>query len=166
MAGRTAQVVDVRDVQRRRSASVLTTSRGVKAGGGLPTSVVAFVEEAERMLARSRAALRTDDAVVFAYRAALRTAGAAIENTMLSRKRRPRGSAWDRLDTVLPELAEWAELFRVHGRFANRVGMGLDSNVSQEHVDRIYADAERFLDEVRGQLGYVVGLGGDNSVTA
>ncbi|MCG7258914.1 MULTISPECIES: SAV_6107 family HEPN domain-containing protein [unclassified Corynebacterium] len=114
-----------------------------------------FLDEAERQLELSRSELREPEAIVFAYRAALRAAGALIEWEMATRKRRPSGSAWAKLRVLRPDLEEWAETFEVHARAASRAGLGLNRGLPENARGTIYRDACELVDLARGAVNYL-----------
>jgi hypothetical protein len=118
-------------------------------------SPAAFVEEAERLLERSRSEDRPEDRITWAYRAALRAAGAVIQTARKKRRRLPSGSAWVRLRTLSPDMSEWAAEFDEQARYVARVEMGLEHGLAPEAADRIYARACDFVDAVRIRTGYL-----------
>lgn len=118
-------------------------------------SAQSFIEDAERQLERSRLASRVDDQVVFAYRAALRAAGALVQDAMVGRKRSPRGSAWEKLRFLQPDLREWVALFESYARLASRAGMGLESGMNPVVARKLYEDAARFVDVARSETNYL-----------
>lgn len=111
-----------------------------------------YIANAEQQLEYARSETRGPDALVYSYRAALRSAGALIEWGMRDRKRRPTGSAWAKLRKVQPEYSEWADVFEAHARLASRAAMGLESDVSEVVVRAFYHDAVDFLSAVRGTV--------------
>lgn len=111
-----------------------------------------YITAAEQQLALARAEASGQDAVVFSYRAALRAAGALIEDGLTGKKRRPQGSAWSKLRAVYPEFSEWADVFEVYARLASRAGMGLEKEISEMAVERIYRDARALVDAAKGQV--------------
>lgn len=118
-------------------------------------SARSFADDAERQLEKSRLAGRVDDQVVFAYRAALRAAGALVQTSMRGRKRSPRGSAWEKLRALRPELRDWIVIFEGHARLASRAAIGLESGMAPSSAQKIYDDAARFVDFVRAETGYL-----------
>ena len=124
-------------------------------GGRKVVSARSFIEDAERQLERSRLTSRVDDRVVFAYRAALRAAGALVQDAMVERKRLPGGSAWEKLRALQPELREWVALFESYARLASRAGMGLESGMNPAVAQQLYDDAARFVDFAREQTNYL-----------
>lgn len=146
---------DAADPQRPwREEGAVDRGRGA---GALPrygarTSVAAFLAEAERQLDLSRVAEDRDIAVVHAYRGALRAAGAVIQDRRGQRKRQPAGTAWVKLRTLAPEYADLAAQCERHGRFVNRVDMGLERDVSAAVLAEVYRDSCTLLDSVRAEL--------------
>lgn len=119
-------------------------------------SAEAYVIEAERLLERSRAEVTPAERVTWAYRAALRAAGAVIEASQgQGRRRRVSGSAWSRLRTVDPDLVTWVDRFEVYARFVSRVEMGLEQGLRGTDADRMYDEVCRFVDMVRQRVGYL-----------
>lgn len=114
-----------------------------------------FLDEAERQLQLSRAELREAEAIVYAYRAGLRAAGALIEWEMASRKRRPSGSAWAKLRVLRPDLGDWVEKFEAHARVASRAGLGLSRGIPENARGTIYHDACDLVDLARGAVNYL-----------
>lgn len=114
-----------------------------------------FLDEAERQLELSRSELRESEAIVYAYRAALRAAGALIEWEMATRKRRPSGSAWAKLRVLRPDLEDWVKTFEVHARVASRAGLGLNRGLPENARGAIYRDACDLVDFVRGAVNYL-----------
>ncbi|WP_296213550.1 SAV_6107 family HEPN domain-containing protein [Corynebacterium sp. YSMAA1_1_F7] len=114
-----------------------------------------FLDEAERQLQLSRAELREPEAIVYAYRAGLRAAGALIEWEMASRKRRPSGSAWAKLRVLRPDLGDWVEKFEAHARVASRAGLGLSRGIPENARGTIYHDACDLVDLARGAVNYL-----------
>ncbi|WP_288801844.1 SAV_6107 family HEPN domain-containing protein [uncultured Corynebacterium sp.] len=115
-------------------------------------SAVSFLDDAERQLAASRQAERLDEALSLSYRAALRAAGALIEHKMAGRKRRPQGSAWDKLKMLDPAMEQRCQRFEVHARLASRADMGLEKNVNPLVVQKLYDQACVLVDEARAEI--------------
>ena len=89
--------------------------RGHRPGRAFHASAEAYIGEAERLLERSRSESAPAERVVWAYRAALRGAGAAIEAAGTvggGRRRRAAGSAWDRLRAAALGPVESRKLIR------------------------------------------------------
>lgn len=123
--------------------------------GAMRPSARTFVDDAERQLELSRACGKPDESVVHSYRAALRAAGALIEWAMRDRKRRPGGSAWDKLKVLDPTMTTWAATFEAHARLASRAGMGLERDLDPIIADRLYGDACALVDVARSRMGYM-----------
>lgn len=136
-------------------SNTTATTKVTRIAGRKLVSARSFIDDAERQLERSRLAGRVDDQVVFAYRAALRAAGALVQDAMQTRKRSPRGSAWEKLRSLQPDLHEWVKLFEGYARVASRAGMGLESGMDLNVAARLYEDAARFVDFVRDETGYL-----------
>ena len=127
------------------SARVARLTRAHRGGAALPET---FVIEAERLLERSRWEPELDGELTWAYRGALRAAGAIIQHA-------PAGSAWSRVRVLSDEFGDWCDVFERHARFVARVEMGLEAGLTREVVTEVYQDACEFLDEVRGAVGYL-----------
>lgn len=140
--GRTRQVDQTRQVGRAGRVRRTVSPRG-------------FLDDAERQLELSRAELRESEAIVYAYRAGLRAAGALIEWEMASRKRRPSGSAWAKLRVLRPDLDEWSEVFEKHARVASRAGLGLSQGIAPDSRGTIYRDACELVDVARSAVDYL-----------
>ncbi|MBC2680923.1 SAV_6107 family HEPN domain-containing protein [Corynebacterium anserum] len=123
--------------------------------GTMRPSAQAFIDDAERLLELARVCEKSDDSVVYSYRAALRAAGALIEWAMHKRKRYPKGSAWDKLRKLDPSMSTWAAHFEAHARLASRAGMGLERGVDPTVAEQIYRQACELVDVARGRLGYM-----------
>lgn len=116
-----------------------------------------FIIEAERLLELSRTDLVLEERLTWAYRAALRAAGAVIQFEKKKRRRLPPGSAWEKVRALTEDegLADWCARFAPHARFAAKVQMGLVPGLTEEAVADVYRDACEFLDDVRGRVGYL-----------
>lgn len=135
-----------------RQVARLSRSHGGKSA--LPET---FVIESERLLELSRTDLGLEERLTWAYRAALRAAGAVIQVERKGRRRIPPGSAWEKLRALSGEdgLTAWCERFAPHARFVAQVQMGLVPGLTEDAVAEVYRDACDFLDEVRGRVGYL-----------
>ncbi|HIW92707.1 MAG TPA: hypothetical protein H9870_13725 [Candidatus Corynebacterium avicola] len=133
-------------------ARVARLSRAHRGGAALPET---FVIEAERLLERSRWEPELDGELTWAYRGALRAAGAVIQHARKKRRRLPAGSAWSRVRVLSGEFGDWCDVFERHARLVARVEMGLEAGLTREVVSGVYQDACDFLDEVRGAVGYL-----------
>lgn len=127
----------------------------LRRSGRMPVSSGAYVDEAERLLERSRVERSPAERITWAYRAALRGAGAVLEELRTGRRRRTSGSAWSRLRTAAPDMSGWVDRFEIYARFVARVEMGLETGLRDSDADNIYAEACEFIDEVRGKVGYL-----------
>ncbi|WP_291480194.1 SAV_6107 family HEPN domain-containing protein [Corynebacterium sp.] len=124
-------------------------------GGSVPPET--FVIEAERLLELSRTDLVREERLTWAYRAALRGAGAVIQFARKKRRRLPPGSAWEKVRALAgdEEMEAWCRRFAPHARLVAQVEMGLVPDLSEERVTEVYQDACLFLDAVRGRVGYL-----------
>lgn len=138
-----------------RKVTVQEKQIGARARYSRSLGARGFLDEAERQLALSRAELREPEAIVYAYRAGLRAAGALIEWEMATRKRRPSGSAWAKLRVLRPDLEEWAETFEAHARVASRAGLGLSQGIPADSRGVIYRDACDLVDLARAAVDYL-----------
>ncbi|AHW64398.1 SAV_6107 family HEPN domain-containing protein [Corynebacterium glyciniphilum] len=136
------------------TGSVARMSRSHK-GGAVPPET--FVIEAERLLELSRTDLVREERLTWAYRAALRAAGAVIQFARKKRRRLPPGSAWEKVRALTgdEEMETWCLRFAPHARLVAQVEMGLVPELSEEQVTEVYQDACNFLDAVRGRVGYL-----------
>lgn len=110
-----------------------------------------FLTQAGDLLSQARAmaaAERWDQALEFAYQAGLRTAGARIADSAVSKRRRLPSSAWEQLAMVGASEKDWAERFRGYSRLRSRVASGLDGAPDEEVVVKLMALAAEFLAEV------------------
>lgn len=127
-----------------------------KTKGALRPNPVEFLMRAEAQLALADEASEQGDlprAVVYAYRAGLRAAGAVIDAERPARRRLPAGSAWLRLRAVRPDFGGWAESFEGYARLAERADIGLERDVTDSDFHRVYSDAVELLERVRMELG-------------
>ncbi|OLT51455.1 hypothetical protein BJF89_06960 [Corynebacterium sp. CNJ-954] len=124
-------------------------------GGAVPPDT--FVIEAERLLELSRTDLVREERLTWAYRAALRAAGAVIQFARKKRRRLPPGSAWEKVRALAgdEEMETWCRRFAPHARLVAQVEMGLVPDLSEAQVTEVYQDACDFLDVVRGRVGYL-----------
>lgn len=132
--------------------NVTRMSRSHRGGAAVPET---FVLEAERLLELSRTDLLREERLTWAYRAALRAAGAVIQFARKKRRRLPAGSAWEKVRVLSPDMSVWCDRFAPHARLVARVEMGLVPELSEEDVAQVYRDACDFLDEVRDKVGYL-----------
>ncbi|MEJ6548692.1 SAV_6107 family HEPN domain-containing protein [Corynebacterium sp. USCH3] len=136
------------------TGSVTGMSRS-RRGGAVPPET--FVIEAERLLELSRTDLLREERLTWAYRAALRAAGAVIQFARKKRRRLPPGSAWEKVRALAAddEMQGWCGRFAPHARLVAQVEMGLVPDLREEKVSEVYQDACDFLDAVRGRVGYL-----------
>lgn len=109
-----------------------------------------FLFQARELLDQARgyaADGRFDQALEVAYQSALRTAGARVAVSVVSRRRRLPTSAWERLALVGAEEKQWAEAFKSYSRTRARVASGLDVTPDEEYVYGLMQQAAQFLDE-------------------
>lgn len=138
-----------RTTDRATSAKVTRLRRG----GSPHVTAASYIDEAERLLERARREHQPAERIT--YRAALRGAGAAIEDVRTGKRRRTSGSAWARLRAAVPEMEDTVERFEVYARFVARVEMGLERELRLSDADSFYAAVCDFIDEVRGMVGYL-----------
>lgn len=126
-----------------------------RAGERFRVSPTGYLDEAERLLERSRNEDVPAERITWAYRAALRAAGAAIEDARTARRRRSGGSAWSRLREANPGLADWSDSFEVLARFVSRVEMGSETGLRDADADHFYGVVCSFVDEVRSRVRHL-----------
>ncbi|MGO1950368.1 MAG: SAV_6107 family HEPN domain-containing protein [Mycobacteriaceae bacterium] len=134
------------------ASTVARLSRSGRGGAALPET---FIIEAERLLERSRLEPDTEQQLTWAYRGALRAAGAVIQYARKKRRRLPAGSAWARVRVLAEDMDHWCDLFEKHSRLVTRTEMGLEPDLAESVVAEVYRDACDFLDDVRGMVGYL-----------
>ncbi|MDN5581585.1 MAG: SAV_6107 family HEPN domain-containing protein [Corynebacterium sp.] len=134
--------------------NVARMARSRRGGAVLPET---FVIEAERLLELSRTDLVREERLTWAYRAALRAAGAVIQFARKKRRRLPPGSAWEKVRALAgdEEMERWCDRFAPHARLVAQVEMGLVPDLGEHTVAEVYHDACEFLDAVRGMVGYL-----------
>jgi hypothetical protein len=131
----------------RPSESASATPPENAAGLGL-------LAQARAGLAEARFALDPGDRFRLAHLAALRMAAAlfAVRSRPATRPRRLR-SAWALVETVAPELSEWAAYFAGSAGTRAAVEAGAVSLVSERDADEQLLAAEQFLAAVERELG-------------
>lgn len=117
-------------------------TRGRQAGLSGQMTARGFVADAQRQMDLAAAAPTRDEAVVYLYRAALRAAGALIQERLAGRKRRPTGSAWQKLRKLRPDLGAMIDTFERHARLASRANLGLEQDLSPEAYLELLADVQ------------------------
>ncbi|WP_080794065.1 SAV_6107 family HEPN domain-containing protein [Corynebacterium pacaense] len=117
-----------------------------------------FLEKANILLDQARQYRRAGDlslALEFGYRSSLRTAGAIIAASPVSkRKRKPRG-AWNQLALVDGAAADWATELSAFSRIRSRASSGLEVNLSEEYIDGFLSRVGAFLDEGERGAGWL-----------
>lgn len=119
-----------------------------------------FLLAASALLADAREQLDAgadDLALESAYRAALRTAGAAItQSDVVAKRKRLPTSAWEKLALTGPRGSYWAEKFSGYSRVRGRVASGIELRPRKEDVDSLFALALNFYTETAGEQGGAV----------
>jgi hypothetical protein len=113
-----------------------------------------LLAQARAGLAEARSALDPSERFRLAHLAALRVAAAlfAARSRPATRPRRPK-SAWALVETVAPELSEWAAYFAGSAGTRAAVEAGAVSLVSERDADEQLLAAEQFLAAVERELG-------------
>ncbi|MEZ2120927.1 MULTISPECIES: SAV_6107 family HEPN domain-containing protein [unclassified Corynebacterium] len=93
-----------------------------------------------------------DAAVEEGYRAALRTAGALVANSSVSRRRRLPSSAWDQLSLVDAECACWAARLSRYSGLRNRA-MCVTGFLDGAVVDKFLNEVGEFIDVAERREG-------------
>lgn len=135
-----------------RMAGSIGRSRGRRvADPPLPQAARDLLIDAARGL--GRAVRETDAAERYsaAHLAALRSAAAVLAARAVPVRGR-RGSAWELLDRVAPNFAEWAAYFAAGSSKRQAVEAGLSGRVSAREADDMVRQAAAFLDLVEGEL--------------
>ncbi|APT92219.1 hypothetical protein CPHO_04185 [Corynebacterium phocae] len=112
-----------------------------------------FLLQAHDLLLRARSRAAAGDfeqAVEYAYQAALRTAGAWVADSSVGRRKRLPASAWDRLSLVGGAAGEWVELFRPYSRLRSRLISGLEDSVSADNAMALISSVADFLYAAEG----------------
>jgi hypothetical protein len=124
------------------------TSTGV---GGSSATLLA---QARRVLADAEVQTDPGDRFRLAHLAALRTGAALVaERGRPASSRRRLISVWALIDTVAPELREWAALFAAGAPVRAAIEAGALHAVSQRQADDQVRDAAAFLRLVESSLG-------------
>jgi len=139
------------------SGTVVRARESKRGGAGprpapLPRSVTALLADAGRSLGRSIAARQPADRFAAAHLAALRGAAAVLAARARPR-RAARGSAWELLSRVAPELAEWAAFFAAGSAKRQAASAGVPVRISAREADDMVRQASAFLDVVDQVLG-------------
>lgn len=132
--------------------SVVSATTGRAYGAGAKASRQAsFFAAAAELLSSAQIELeagRYDLALEYAYRAALRVAGArnAASPIVRKRKRLPT-SAWDKLALTGDDGAAWARTFSSYSAARGRAASGIDSSPDPEMVTRLVGLAGEFYSD-------------------
>lgn len=93
-----------------------------------------------------------DLALESAYRAALRTAGAAAaQSPVVAKRKRLPTSAWDKLALTGPRGKYWADTFSGFSRLRGRVASGIELRPRREEAERLLDLASSFYEEIAGE---------------
>lgn len=93
-----------------------------------------------------------DLALESAYRAALRTAGAAIaQSAVVAKRKRLPSSAWEKLALTGSRGSYWAQTFAGYSRLRGRVASGIELKPRAADVERLVGLADEFFNEVAGE---------------
>lgn len=137
--------------------SATTRFAGGGAGVGHGTQRADFILKARALLSQARshrAAGEWDLALETAYQAALRSAGARISGSAVSKRRRRPTGAWDQLRMVDENGERRAAEFEQYSRLRSRVASGLEPELDTRVVERVMGMAEEFLAEVELEAGW------------
>lgn len=125
--------------------SATTGMQRMGKSGELLVHADALLRDASLMLERNDYAV----ALEYAYRAALRVAGAWVAQTPVARRvRRPR-SMWEQLRLTGDAGVQWAEDFHHYAQLRSRVSMGLDVELSSADVERLMDKVAQFQSAVQ-----------------
>lgn len=138
---------------------ISATTRFVGTGTGVDrgTRRADFILKARVLLAQSRRHREAGEwelALETAYQAALRSAGARISGSAVSKRRRRPSGAWEQLRMVDESGERRAAEFEQYSRLRSRVASGLEPDVDHVIVNRIMSMAEEFLAEVELEAGW------------
>ncbi|MDO4609114.1 SAV_6107 family HEPN domain-containing protein [Corynebacterium sp.] len=128
-----------------RGAAAVVAPAGV-AGGAL-----GYLERASDLLRDARGTA-PEDAMELIYQAALRIAGAVLEQNP-GRRRSADHGAWARVRRHAPGYAGHADAIGAYSRRRERVRLGLDDAPAPEEVAELRALVEDFRDHVESDLG-------------
>lgn len=109
-------------------------------------ATVSILRKADALLANKTDDVSQDELerrLLDSYYAALRLAGAVIEDAISSRKRKPRGDAWTLLARYGGQLGPWADVFRRYSPVKERVRLGLSPSLTVtdiEHFEQLVLD--------------------------
>lgn len=125
--------------------------KAVVAPAGVSPKAVTFMGRAEALLRQARTAPAADR-IEYSYQAALRVAGAVLEEAP-GRRRRADSSAWARLRRHAPAYSPWAERFEAVSPLREDLLLGLKRHPDELEARRIQAMAGDFLAEVSADFG-------------
>src|SRR5699024_6467366 len=134
---------------RREREGVLEMVKGIHgrkavvAPAGVSPKAVTFMGRAEALLRQARTAPAADR-ILYSYQAALRVAGAVLEEAP-GRRRRADSSAWARLRRHAPAYSPWAERFEAVSPLREDLLLGLKRHPDELEARRIQAMAGDFL---------------------
>ncbi|AZA11778.1 SAV_6107 family HEPN domain-containing protein [Corynebacterium gerontici] len=120
--------------------SATTGVQRVGRSGELLASAEALLREAALMLERKDSAVGLE----YAYRAALRVAGAWVAQTPVARRVRKPRSMWEQLRLTGAAGVGWAEQFHEIAQLRSRVSMGLSVELKVEEVEELMAKVREF----------------------
>lgn len=135
--------------------SVVSATTGRAYGDAPKTSrSEAFAAAAEELLLQAHAEFeegRNDLAMEYAYRAALRIAGAFnAQSSVLRKRKRLPSSAWDKLALTGEEGAAWARTFSRYSAQRGRVASGIESAPAASVVAALLSDVDAFYLALQG----------------
>ena len=116
---------------------------------------VEYLRRATVLLAEARARQAEgvyDAAVEEGYRAALRTAGALVADSSVSRKRRLPTGAWDQLALLDADGARWAARMSGYSRLRDRA-MYAGGCPDADRVEAFLDEVDRFIDAAERREG-------------
>lgn len=135
--------------------SIISATTGATCGT-VPrvTQYEVFLDSARELLADAQLRIARgeyDLAIESAYRAALRTAGAAIaESAAVAKRKRLPTSAWDKLRITGARGKVWADVFSGYSALRGRVASGIELRPNPVKATALVADAADFYAEVTG----------------
>ncbi|WP_026196260.1 SAV_6107 family HEPN domain-containing protein [Corynebacterium lubricantis] len=111
-----------------------------------------FLATAESLLRSAQVYLeqgKLDLALEYAYRAALRVAGAVnADSPVIKKRKRLPSSAWQRLALTGVSGQKWAAEFEQYSTLRGRVASGIVTSPNREVVERVFSLAAEFYAEV------------------
>lgn len=138
------------------------TQRTVSAVGvrpGAPGSVFVLFERARGVLAEAAMTDDQDERFRLAHLAALRTAAAVLaDRGRPASARRRLISAWELIESVAPEYADWARYFAAGASSRAAIEAGAIGVVTAREADDLLRSARSFLDVVQARFGLLAPL--------